>query len=430
MKFDRIRPPDPRKTPRLKRAAARIAAIRGRPLFYDAITTGRGHGPYVELVDGSVKLDFITGIGVNFFGYGHPRLTAIARAAASSPPLQGHLIVGTELIEYCEAILAHVRKVSRLRRCFVSNSGAMANENALKILRQFSPGRPAVVAFRQCFHGRTQTMAELTDNDAIRKGLPLGPWRRYIPFHEPDKGWTTPRVVAELQKALKRRDVCAVVMELVQGEGGFRTAPPSFFKAIARTARKHGVKVWIDEIQTVGRTRSLFAFEEFGLGELVDVVTAGKMLQAGVTLFTPELTPDPGLLSQTFAGATVPLAVGTEMLRLLRQNRAYGSRGTFAKTCSRTWDMLEELHRRHPARISHPQGLGGMIAFRIDDGSRERTIAACRALFDAGLMTFYCGRSPHLVRMLPPLPVLTKNAIDEAGIIIDRVVRRSRPCHF
>lgn len=395
-----------------------IADQRGRPMFYPALSAGVGRGPYLELVDGSVKLDFITGIGVHLFGHSHPKLLEAAfKASLASTSVEGNLMMDERLPAFIRELLGMRPARSRLKHCFVSNSGAMANENALKILRH-NDERKHVIAFKGCFHGRTQTMAELTDNPAVRQGLPVGRWRHYIPFYDLESGWTTDRVVSKLKKVLKKKNACAIVMELVQGEGGFRTAPPEFFRAVIEECKRSDVKVWIDEIQTAGRTRSFFVHEAMGLAPLVDVVTVGKMAQCGATLFTPELNPRPGLLSQTFAGGVVPLAVGTEMLRLLKHGGYFGADGKISKISEYFRSRLDDLCAAHPELIGRVSGYDGMLAFQYGSGGKTETADCVRNFFDRGLMTFYCGRGPYLIRMLPPMGVLTRRHIDEALDIV------------
>ena len=418
-----IAPPVSSRKKDLTRLVRSISDLRGRSMFYDSITSGAGKGPYVQLMDGSVKIDFITGIGVHLFGHAHPDLLAASVSAAlNDTAIQGNLMMDKTLIEFVENLMKHVRRTSRLHHCFVSNSGAMANENALKILRQSDPKRKHLIAFSHCFHGRTQTMAQLTDNPALKQGLPVGKWCHYIPFYNKEAGWDTQRVVGELKKVLRKNKSCAIIMEPVQGEGGYLSAPKSFFNAIISECRKNGVKIWLDEIQTSGRTRTLFVFESLGLGKKIDVVTSGKMLHCAVTLFTDELNPKPGLLSQTFAGATAALAAGTETIRLLKSGGYFGAGGRNLRHANYLRSRLNDLALRKEGKVSSISGFDGMIAFRIGSGTKEEAVNVVKKLFDAGLMVFYCGHGPYSVRMLPPMGVLDTRVIDEAMEVIEDVV--------
>src|SRR5579871_5881065 len=150
---------------------AKLTHLRGRPPFFDYLGSGIGQGARVRLADGRWILDFTLGIGVHLFGHGNLDLIETAiRAAAADVAMQGNLIFNSEYLGLMETLLAHAPR--GIDRCWLSLSGADANENALKLLRQKRGGRPGVIAFRGCFHGRTGAMAEITDRPDYRMGQP------------------------------------------------------------------------------------------------------------------------------------------------------------------------------------------------------------------------------------------------------------------
>ncbi|MCX7675541.1 MAG: aminotransferase class III-fold pyridoxal phosphate-dependent enzyme, partial [Bdellovibrionaceae bacterium] len=151
----------------------RTAQIRGRPLHYPFIGSGLGRGALVELMDGSVKLDFINGIGIHIFGHSHPKVMEAALwGALQDVVMQGNLEPNREYTLALEKLLELARPKSRLRYGWLATCGTMANESALKIARQKRGGARMIVAFENAFAGRSTLMAEITDNPAYREGLP------------------------------------------------------------------------------------------------------------------------------------------------------------------------------------------------------------------------------------------------------------------
>src|SRR6516225_5594362 len=160
-----------------------LAALRGRAAFYPYLGSGIGRGARAMLADGRWVLDLALGIGVHLFGHGNLDLIETAiRAAASDLVMQGNLVFNREYNFLMKALLAHAPR--GMAHCWLSLSGADANENALKLVRQRRDGRPGIIAFRGCFHGRTSAMAEITDRPDYRAGQPQTFPVRYLPFYE------------------------------------------------------------------------------------------------------------------------------------------------------------------------------------------------------------------------------------------------------
>lgn len=289
---------------------------RGRDLVFPFISSGLGRGPFVELVDGSVKYDLITGIGIHFFGHSHPELMRESLIATASDIYQGNLQPGFEVTELLRAMLSRVQS-SRLRHGWVTTCGTMANEIALKIIRQKKFPAHHVIAFEHCFAGRSTTMQEITDSPKYREGQPVHGEVHYIPFYQPRLGLrqSIHDTLERLRATVKRYpgQIAALMMEPVQGEGGFHFAPREYYVEIFEEAKKFGIAIWLDEIQSFGRTGQLFAFQTFGLDAYVDVVTAAKMLHASVVLYSEEFNPRPGLVAGTFTGTSASLRVAQRL---------------------------------------------------------------------------------------------------------------------
>jgi 4-aminobutyrate aminotransferase-like enzyme len=406
------------------RAIGAIGRTRGRPLMLPALASGVGRGARVRLADGTTKLDWIGGIGVYAFGHGDRDLieTAVV-AAASDVAFQGHLVPGPEYVRVSRALLRHAGP--RLRHVWLSLSGAIANENALKIVLQKQHPADRIVAFENNFAGRTTTLAEVTDKAAYRDGLPLRGNVLLVPFYDAAHPDPIGRSLAALDAHLARhpKQIAAMVFELVQGEGGIRTAPREFFAALMQRCRAAGVAVWVDEVQTFARTGELFAFRTLGLEEWVDVATAGKVLQGSAMLFTRELNPRPGLVSGTYAGATVGMAVGARIVERLEQDGYLGPEGRVALLGRRIARRFEALAKRCPDAISRHEGVGAMHAFVPFDGKPASADAVLRAAWDEGLIVFTAGSHPTRIRLLPPVNT-TDEELEAGFAMLEKALRR------
>jgi 4-aminobutyrate aminotransferase-like enzyme len=400
---------------------------RGRDLYFPYLSSGMGQGPYVELEDGSVKLDLITGIGVNFFGHTHPELLSERVDSIASDVMQSNLQPGVEARDFLQALLARVGPKSRLAHGWTLCSGTMVNEAALKIIRQKQAPATRVLAFQNCFAGRSTALQEITDNPSYRVGQPTYGEVDYLPFYDPAQGLQA-SILATLQKM---RAVCAefsgqiagLLIELVQGEGGFLFAPRDYYVRVFEEAKAQGLAIWVDEVQTFGRTGELFAYQTLGLSEWVDVVTVGKLLQACAVLYTPEYNPKPGLLAGTYLGSTAAMRVGRRILELLEEEGFLGPAGKIQKRSAAFVSRLQELASGTcRGLIQEVRALGGMIAFQPGSGQLAEVQAVLNRLFELGLVAFYCGRGPYLIRLLPPFGVLTERHLDEVFVRIEQAL--------
>lgn len=403
----------------------RIATTRGKPALYPYIGSGLGNGTLVQLADGSVKWDMINGIGVHMFGHSDPDMVETAlRAALSDVVMQGNLQFNADSIEFSEVLLEQAKHGSRIVHTFLTNSGAMANESALKICMQKKGGlAPRVIAFADCFMGRSTTMVQIGDSAAGRAGIPLNTMVDYMPFYDPEDPERSIRVaVWHLEQAIARYpgQHCCFVFELVQGEGGFNVAPREFFLPLMKICKDRGIPIWIDEVQTFGRTERMFYYQQLDLGEFVDVVTIGKMSQMCACLYTAEMNPKPGLLSGTFIGSSESMQVGKRVLERLRDGDYYGPGGSIARLQQAFREHAKRLVEYHPQwfpEVPHPLGLkrtasgffggvGGMMRFTPFAGDKGMILKALHAMFDRGVIAFYCGHGPYHVRFLPPIGVM------------------------
>lgn len=399
-----------------------FSQYRGGKLWFPYIGSGIGNGALVELMDGSVKYDFISGIGVHYWGHSHPDLIgATVDAALSDTTMQGNLQQNIDSLELSALLV----KASGLPHCFLTSSGAMANENALKIAFQKRFPASRILAFERCFMGRTLTLSQITDKPAFREGLPRTVHVDYIPFFDPaHPKESTARSVETLKKLIARypKEYAVMCMEFVQGEGGFYSGTPEFFRAIADILKENQIAIFADEIQTFGRTQQLFAFQHFGLQKDVDLVSIGKLSQVCATFFTDSYQPKPGLLSQTFTASTSAIKVGITILNELIHGNYYGPEGKIQQLHDYFSKQLAELAKEYPQYIQGPFGIGSMIAFTPYDGNTQKVTDFAHRLFEAGVIGFIAGNQPTRIRFLIPVGAITFQDIDQAVAIIKQTL--------
>lgn len=424
-----VRPPDPELRKSYGEVIDEFGELRGGALFYPYLGSGIGAGPLVELADGSVKYDFISGIGVHHWGHSHPALLeASLTAAMQDTVMQGNLQQNTESVELARILLAAANsKGAALKHCFFSTSGATANENALKIIFQKKSPANRLLAFEGCFMGRTLALAHITDRAAYREGLPPMMSVDYVPFFDPDRpAESTKSSVEHLKRYLARYPGrhAAMIFELVLGEGGFYPGTRDFFVALMEAAKENALAVMVDEIQTFGRTTELFAYQDLGLDEFIDAVTIGKLAHVPATLFKGEFKPKPGLLSQTFTSTTAAIFAARVIIKGLLEDGCFGQDGKIARLHHHFERRLREIGDRHPGLINGPFGIGGMIAFTPFLGDPNKVQKFVHALFDAGVISFYCGPDHSRVRFLIPVGAISPEQIDDAlGIVEATLVK-------
>lgn len=398
-----------------------VARLRGRPLFFPYLGSGIGKGAKVRTADGRWLLDFAIGIGVHFFGHSHPDLlrTAIT-AAASDVVMQGNLQANAEYGALLEILLHY--SAPQLTHGWLSLPGTEANENALKLIRYHQQPARDLIAFRRCFHGRTTTMAEITDRPDYRKGQPSRERVFYLPFYEADDPESGQKTLTALRAVLDQHpgEIAACVFELVQGEAGFRVAPREFFVPLMETLKERGVAIWVDEIQTFGRTGELFAFQRFDLAEYVDVVTVGKLLQNSALLFRAEYQPDPGLISGTFAGTTVGMAVGRRIVEKLVHENYLGSNGRITELEHAMREQLARLQHDLPDAIRAFDGIGAMWSLEPVRASLPDIKTLLHECYRNGLILYYAGfgEGPYRLRLFLPGGVVAVDELSEAVDIL------------
>jgi 4-aminobutyrate aminotransferase-like enzyme len=307
--------------------------------------------------------------------------------------------------------------------CFLTSSGAMANENALKMAFQKRAPANRVMAFRKAFHGRTMSVSQITDKPKYRDGLPETLDVSYISFYDhTDHEGSIKRSLAEIDELLAKHpgEYALFMAELIQGEAGSWPGHKEFFRAIFTKLRENNISIIDDEVQSFGRTDKLFAFQYFEIDDLVDLVCIGKMSQVCATFYRADHKPRPGLISQTFTSSSTAIRASYYILSTIVNEGFLGENGKINKIHNYFKGKLEELHQKHPDKIEGPYGVGAMIAMTLYKGDMEKSKEFTLRLFENGVMSFIAGAEPTRVRMLIPMGIIETHHIDEVVKIIEK----------
>lgn len=424
-KINKIKPADEDKKEVLAQKLKEYEQLKGRGFFFPFMASGRGHGPFVELVDGSVKYDLINAIGVNLLGHSHPLfIKANLEAATSDAMMCGNLLSYQEPYELSKEILGRLTK-SRLKHFWLACSGSFSNDSALKILWQKKAPNYRLIAFEKAFAGRSIAMQDVTYNAGYREGMPKSIEVDHVPHYDyknPDKALAKTLTALDELIAKNGNVYSAITLELIQGEAGFIYGTKEYYKGICEWAKKNGIYIWVDEVQSFGRTHELFAFQMFDLDQYVDVVTIGKVLQAAGTFYTEELNPKPGLIAGTFNGSLAALNAGKLTVKYLSEGHFYGKDGRIADLERKFFSKFETLAQTTcKGKLNYYGGVGTMLSFEVGDASTDTTNKFLKKLFENGIIAFSAGKDPVRVRFLLPLPLLDEH-IDEIFSILEKTI--------
>jgi len=424
------------------RAAAVIA--RDRKVVSPSYTRGyplvaaRGEGAIVEDVDGNRFLDFNAGIAVVATGHCHPRVVeAVQRQAARLIHMSGTDFYYDELVRLAEK-LAALAPGGVPRRVSFGNSGAEAVEGALKLAR-YHTGRQRFLAFLGAFHGRTMGALSLTARKAVqRRGFgPLVPGAVHAPYPYCYRCPFGRRAescamecVAHVEQLLATiapaDEVAAIVIEPVQGEGGYIVPPPAFLAELRRIADAHGMLLICDEVQSgMGRTGKMWASEHFGT--VPDIFSVAKGIASGMplgaTVARAELMDwPPGAHASTFGGNPVACAAALATIELLEEELVANA----ASIGAYLMDRLRDWPRRF-RHVGDVRGLGLMIGVELVRDQETREPAAdlrnrvVEEAFTRGLLILGAGEST--LRFSPPLTI-TRDQCDFAVEVLERILER------
>jgi 4-aminobutyrate aminotransferase len=401
----------------------------------------RGEGAVVEDVDGNRFLDCAAGIAVNSTGVSHPDVvTAIADQAQKFIHMSGTDFYYEPQVRLAEE-LASIAPIDGDVRTFFANSGTEATEAAIKLSR-YHTRRAGIIAFLGAFHGRSLGSLSLTASKAVqRRGFgPFMPGVYHAPYPDPYRASSPDAAAAQSLAYIEDQlfthlvspdEIAAVVVEPIQGEGGYVVPPPSFLSGLRELTTKHGILLVVDEVQSgMGRTGKMFAADHIGLR--ADIVTIAKGIASGLPLGVACARADimswpPGAHASTFGGNPVACAAANATIRLLKN----GLVANAADVGEYLMAGLRALQQKH-AIIGDVRGRGLMIGLELvrDRQTKERAVdernALVQAMFRRGVLILGAGR--NAVRLAPPL-VLTRAQADSVLRVMDdalvEVTRRS-----
>ena len=398
------------------------------------LVIARGDGALVEDVDGNVFLDCTAGIAVASTGHSHPDVVrAIVDQAGKFLHMSGTDFYYEPQVRLGEELSA-IAPMPGPHRTFFANSGTEANEAALKLAKYYTK-RQNVLAFLGAFHGRTMGSLSLTaSKPAQRRGFaPFVPGVYHAPYpncYRCPVNATPAACAAECLRFIEEQifvhlvspdEVAAIVVEPIQGEGGYIVPPDVFHQRLRALASRYGMLLIVDEVQSgMGRTGKMFAIEHTGVAP--DVVTAAKGIASGLPLGVATAASDviswpPGTHASTFGGNPVACAAALATIKLLRDSLIRNAEVVGAYLLAGTKALMD----RHPI-IGEVRGRGLMIGIELvrDRTTKERATTerdrVVRECFTRGLLVL--GAGPNAIRLSPPL-VLTKEQADTAVRLLD-----------
>jgi 4-aminobutyrate aminotransferase/(S)-3-amino-2-methylpropionate transaminase len=380
-------------------------------------------------IEGKRYIDFAAGIAVVNTGHSHPEIVA-----ALKEQLDGFSHTCIMITPYTNAVELAERLVAAAPfddgRVVLVSTGAEAIENAVKIARAHT-GRPGIIAFGGAFHGRTNLCMGLTGKVVpYKKGFgPFTPEIYHVPFPAEYLGISAAASLEALEQLFKNDiepgRVAAIVIEPVQGEGGFYPAPPGFLGRLREVCDRHGIVFICDEIQTgFGRTGRMFACQHEDVQP--DIITLAKGIAGGFPIAAVVGKrsvmdgAEPGGLGGTYAGSPLGCAAGLAAMRVIEKE----------KLCERSLDVgqklmagLRRLQAKHPDRIGDVRGKGAMVAMElvkngdVNQPDADLTKALVAAAGKNGLLILSCGVHSNVIRFLAPLTIPFEHLDEGLGIL-------------
>jgi 4-aminobutyrate aminotransferase/(S)-3-amino-2-methylpropionate transaminase len=388
------------------------------------IVIERGEGVRLTDVDGNTFIDFTGGVGCLNVGHSHPRVVEAAQEQLERFSHTDFTIVPYEVYVRLAERLCELTPIANAKASFF-NAGTEAAENAIKFARSYTK-RPAVIAFEGGFHGRTLLALSMTSKThPYKAGLgPFAPEVYRVPFPNDYRGPSAEEALAALERALVTQvaaeTVAAIVVEPVQGEGGFLVAPQEFMDGVRRLCDEHGIVMVVDEVQTgFARTGKLLAIEHYGVEP--DLITVAKSIAMGLPLSgvigKAEIMDAPGdsAIGGTYVGNPVAQAAALAVLDVIADENL----------CARATAIGDQLRERmlawqeRFAQVGNVRGLGAMLAIELvaDAESKEPAAELASAVTDEaakrGLLLLKSGIYSNCIRVLTPL-TLSDPELDEA----------------
>ncbi len=360
----------------------------------------RGQGTTVWDENGRPYLDCAAGIGVANVGHCHPLVVAAITAQANQLITCQEMFYNDQRSQFMARLAAVLP--GDLDRVYLCNSGTEAVEAAIKFAR-LSTGRPGVVAAMRGFHGRTLGALSATHKKEYRQPFePLVSHFSHVPFGNIDR----------LDAAITE-ETAALILEIIQGEGGVRLADPTYFQEASRLCRERGALLIIDEVQTgYGRTGKLFACEQYNL--VPDLICLGKAMAGGLPMAAVGIGPRvqnlaPGLHGSTFGGNPLACAAGTAVLDIFQQTDLATRAATLGE------QFRQQVEALNLPLVREVRGLGLLVGIEL----RQRAMPYVQALMAEGIIALTAGST--VIRLLPPLTI-TSDELDRVVAALEKVL--------
>src|SRR5881392_4138456 len=412
--------------PRSREILERKARVVAEPLsVFLPVVVEEGHGATVTDVDGNTFIDFTGGVGCLNVGHSHPQVVAAAQEQLARFSHTDFTILPYEVYVTLAERLCELAPVRKPAKAGFFNAGAEAVENAIKFSRAYTK-RPAVIGFEGGFHGRTLLAVSLTSKThPYKAGLgPFAPEVYRVPFPNAYRGPSADEAFAALERALitqvAAETVAAIVVEPVQGEGGFIVAPPEFLQGVRELCDEHGIVFVADEVQTgFGRTGRMWGIEHSGVEP--DLVTLAKSIAMGLPLSAvigkAEIMDAPGdsAIGGTYVGNPVAQAAAVAVLDVFEEEDLTARAAAIGDTIrsrmlawQERWDAIGDV-----------RGLGAMLAIELvrdrvtKEPDADTATAVVEAAAERGLLLLKSGIYSNCIRVLTPL-VISDAELDEA----------------
>jgi acetylornithine/N-succinyldiaminopimelate aminotransferase len=373
------------------------------------ISIVRGRGTKVYDLEGREYVDFVGGIAVNLLGHGHPDLVLAIQKQAAQLIHTSNLYYTEPQVKLAQMLVDH----SFADKAFFCNSGAEANEAAIKLVRRYShdkygAGRFEIITMKQSFHGRTMAALTATGQEKVQKGYePLVPGFTYVTFNN----------LVELQQAMTDK-TAAIMLEPIQGEGGVHVASREYLKAVRELCTQRDILLIFDEVQTgMGRTGTLFAYEQLGVQP--DIMTLAKGLGGGVPIGACLATAPvaktfgPGSHASTFGGNPLACAAALAVFRVLLDGRVLDQARRMGEYLSKGLSECKDGH--HVVR--DVRGMGLLHGMEVEMEAKM-VVADC---LKRGILINAAGE--HVLRFIPPL-IITQPEIDRLLEVLSQIFDR------
>jgi 4-aminobutyrate aminotransferase/(S)-3-amino-2-methylpropionate transaminase len=400
------------------------------------VVVDRAQGATLTDVDGNTFLDFTGGVGCLNVGHSHPQVVAAAQEQLGRFAHTDFTIVPYEVYVTLAERLCELAPVRKPVKAAFFNAGTEAVENAIKFARSYT-GRGAVIGFEGGFHGRTLLSLTLTSKThPYKAGLgPFAPEVYRVPFPNEYRGPSSAEALAALERALVTQiaaeTVAAIVLEPVQGEGGFVAAPAEFVQGVRRICDDNGIVLVVDEVQTgFGRTGSMWGIDHYGIEP--DLVTVAKSIAAGLPLSAvlgkAEIMDAPGdsAIGGTYVGNPVAQAAALAVLDVFQEEGLSERAAAIGETIRARMTAWQE----HWEPIGDVRGLGAMLAIELvhdrasKDPAPELATEVVEAAAERGLLLLKSGIYSNCIRVLVPL-VISDAELDEALLVWEQALDAS-----